>query len=453
MKQTWSPNSWLSCPIEQPIDYPDAAALSDALRELASLPPLVTSWEVERLKTQLADAQQGEAFVLQGGDCSETFADCTSDSITNKLKILLKMSLVLVYGTRLRVVRVGRFAGQYAKPRSQLMETRGGESLPSYRGPLINRRPFTVKDRTPDPRLLLTAFERSAMTLNFIRGLVDGGFADLHHPEFWDLGFLEQSAQVEEYRQITDTIVESVRFFEKITGQRFSELARVDFFTSHEGLCLPYEQAQTRKVPRREGWYNLATHFPWIGDRTRRLDGAHIEYFRGIENPVGVKVGPSMTGEELRDLASVLNPANAPGKLTLIHRFGAGRISDCLPGLIDTVQRYGLSVVWICDPMHGNTINLDSGVKTRNFDDIIEELSLAFDIHSGQKSRLCGVHFELTGENVTECIGGARGLAEEDLSRDYRSDVDPRLNYEQALEMALFIAQRMRKNGNKVGRI
>ncbi len=442
MNEPWSPASWRSKPITQQVVYPDRDALEQTLDSLAKLPPLVTSWEVETLKRQLAQAARGERFLLQGGDCAESFRDCRSEPITSKLKILLMMSIILVYGTKRLVTRVGRFAGQYAKPRSSDKETRDGVTLPSYRGDLVNRPEFTIEDRTPDPTLLLRGYERAALTLNFIRSLVQGGFADFHHPDLWDLDFVNLAERSVDYRRIMDAVGESIRFMETIAERKLNELNRVDFFTSHEGLHLDYEQAQTRKVPRRTGWYNLNTHLPWIGERTRAVDGAHVEYARGIANPVGVKIGPTMEPDELLELIQVLDPDNEPGRLMLIHRFGAKKIDACLPPLVDAVSRSGRTLLWCCDPMHGNTISTESGIKTRIFDDILSELDQAFDIHDGSNSILGGVHFELTGEDVTECIGGARGLAEADLERAYHSDVDPRLNYEQALEMALLIARR-----------
>ena len=444
MDAPWSPTSWQTKPMKQRVEYPDRQSLGNVLTVLAKLPPLVTSWEVESLKSQLADASRGERFLLQGGDCSESFDDCQSAIIANKLKILLKMSFVLVYGCRKRVIRVGRFAGQYAKPRSAETETHDGLTLPSYRGPLVNRPGFSVEERTPNPAYLLEGYHRAALTINFIRGLVDGGFADLHHPELWNLDFVNHAAQSADYRQIIDAISTAVHFMETVAGRRLDELTRVDFFTSHEGLHLDYEQAQTRQVPRRgNNWYNLSTHLPWIGERTRAIDGAHIEYFRGIANPVGVKIGPSITTEELLALTDVLNPENEPGRLTLIHRFGVEKIARCLPPLVEAVLRADKHVVWCCDPMHGNTMATHTGLKTRSFDDILRELHQAFEIHNQLGSTLGGVHVELTGEDVTECIGGARGLCEADLGKAYLSDVDPRLNYEQALEMAFCIARRM----------
>lgn len=443
MAADWSPTSWQRKPTLQQPTYPDAARAEGVLQELSSLPPLVTSWEIERLKSQLAEAARGERFLLQGGDCAESFDDCTSESITNKLKILLQMSLVLVHGARRRVIRVGRFAGQYAKPRSDDMEHRDGVSLPSYRGDLINRSPFTVAHRTPDPELLLRGYERAALTINFIRALIEGGFADLHHPEYWDLSWTKHSPHAEEYRRRVADIRDSLHFLESLTGQQSGEMSRVDYFTSHEGLHLTYEQAQTRRPPRREGWYNLSTHFPWIGMRTAQLGGAHVEYFRGIANPIAVKVGSGVTPDGLLELADVLDPHREPGRLTFIHRFGHQKIAAGLPPLIEAIRRSGRTILWVCDPMHGNTEAVASGVKTRRFDHILSELQQAFDLHEELGSYLGGVHFELTGEDVTECMGGARGLTEEDLQRAYRSQVDPRLNYEQALEMALLIARRM----------
>ncbi|MGE0638814.1 MAG: class II 3-deoxy-7-phosphoheptulonate synthase [Thermoanaerobaculia bacterium] len=439
----WTPDSWREYPAEQQPTYSDGAALEKVFRELAALPPLVTSWEVENLKEQLAEAAAGRAFLLQGGDCAESFEECTSSVIADKLKILLQMSLVLVHASERPVIRVGRFAGQYAKPRSLDREERDGLSLPAYRGDLINHPPYTVTDREPDPELLLRGYERAALTLNFIRSLVDGGFADLHHPEYWDLDFVQHSPLAEEYRARVASIGSSLRFMETLAGRRIREMNRVDFYTSHEGLHLLYERAQTRRVPHRDGWYNLSTHFPWIGMRTAKVGGAHVELFRGLANPIAVKVGGELSPAELLALIDVLAPANEPGRLTLIHRFGVRAIAVKLPPLLAAVRDAGRNVLWVCDPMHGNTETTAQGRKTRRFEHILDELEQAFDLHAAAGTVLGGVHFELTGENVTECIGGARGLSEAELERDYRSVVDPRLNCEQALEMAMRIARRM----------
>ncbi len=441
----WHPASWTTRSAGQQPVYASTQEVEKVLAVLSRLPPLVTSWEVETLKQRIAEAQRGEAFVLQGGDCAESFDDCTSESLAKKLKILLQTSLVLLHGLQKPIVRIGRMAGQYAKPRSAATESRGEVSLPSYRGDLINRSPFTREDREPDPTLMLRGYERAALTLNFVRALVDGGFADLHHPEYWDLDFVRHSPLAAEYRKIVDAISTSLEFCETVSGRPIHETNRVYFYASHEGLHLPYEQAQTRFIPRQQRWYNLSTHFPWIGMRTADLEGAHIEYFRGISNPVAVKVGPSMTPETLQGLVAVLNPNNEPGRLTLIHRFGARSIADGLPPLIKAVKATGVTVLWSCDPMHGNTEVTASGLKTRRFDNILSELEDAFEIHQQMGTYLGAVHFELTGDNVTECTGGARGLTDSDLERAYRSQVDPRLNYEQAMELAMRIAGRRRR--------
>ncbi len=441
--QDWSPDSWQSKPALQQPNYSPDSGLDEVLAQLAALPPLVSSWEVATLKSQLADAAQGKRFLLQGGDCAERYEDCRPELITSKLKILLQMSLVLIQGSGKPVIRVGRFAGQYAKPRSEDMERRDGVCLPTYRGDLINGPAFTLADRTPDPHLLLRGYSRSAMTINFIRALVRSGFADIHHPEYWDLDFVDHSPLAEEYLRIVHSVKAALRFTENILSMKTGELEWVDFFTSHEALHLHYEQAQTRQVPRRSGWYNLTTHFPWIGARTADPDGAHVEYCRGIENPIGLKMGPSTTPEMIKRWLEILNPKNEPGRLTLIHRFGNGRIAKHLPALIETVRASGVVVLWCCDPMHGNTLVTKEGIKTRQFSDIRGELEQAFDIHKACGSYLGGVHIELTGENVTECLGGARGLTEADLGRAYTSEVDPRLNCEQALEIAMLVARKM----------
>ncbi|MEW6751890.1 MAG: class II 3-deoxy-7-phosphoheptulonate synthase [Candidatus Latescibacterota bacterium] len=439
----WSPTTWQERRAAQHPVYPDPQALQEALHRLSRLPPLVTSWEVEALRQQLAEAARGERFLLQGGDCCERFDECTPEAIVSKLKILLQMALILIHGCKRRVIRVGRFGGQYAKPRSADLETRQDVSLPSFRGDLINGPEFDARARTPDPERLLRGYGSAALTVNFIRALGTGGFADLHHPQQWDLGFAAHAPEAERYHAAVSAILASIEFMETIVGGPIGELNRAEFYTSHEGLVLWYEQAQTRQVPRRTGWYDLSTHFPWIGDRTRALDGAHVEYFRGIANPIGLKVGPTLGPQELLGLLERLDPANEPGRLTLVHRFGAHCIESCLPPLLEAVQHAGRTVLWCCDPMHGNTEVTENGFKTRNFDNILGELDLAFTIHRGAGSWLGGVHFELTGEDVTECVGGARGLRPGDLGRAYRSHLDPRLNYEQALEMALLIARRM----------
>jgi 3-deoxy-7-phosphoheptulonate synthase len=443
----WSPGSWQAKPAAQQPAYPDPEALQRVLAQLARLPPLVTSYEIDHLKEQLAAAQRGEWFLLQGGDCTERFEDCESSAIASKLKILLQMSLVLVQGGKKRVIRIGRFAGQYAKPRSTDLETRGGLALPSYRGDMINSAGFSAAERTPNPELLLRAYERSGLTINFIRSLIEGGFADLHHPEYWELGFVANSPHAAEYTRMVQSIGDSLRFMETLTGCVLADINRVDFFSSHEGLHLLYEQAQTRHVPRHTGWYNLSTHFPWIGERTRALDGAHIEYFRGIANPIGVKIGPAATPDEVVALTEVLNPQNEPGRLTFILRLGAGFVQRVLPPIVEALQRQGRQALWCCDPMHANTETTREGIKTRRFENILAELETTCRVLKDCRTHLGGVHFELTGDNVTECIGGASGVTEADLMRDYRTQLDPRLNYEQAMEMALLLARLLGQKG------
>jgi len=444
----WSLTSWRDKTALQQPEYPDEEALQEALDHVASLPPLVTSWEAENLKAELAEAARGNRFLLQGGECAETFADCRADVITSRLKIMLQMSLVLTYGLNTPVTRVGRFAGQYAKPRSSPTQSRNGQTLPSYRGDSINARDFTPDAREPDPQRMVQAYTKSSMTLNLVRGLTEGGFADLRHPEYWDLGFMEHSPLAEEYRSIVTAIEDSIDFLETVAATSLDALERVNFYTSHEALLLPYEEAVTRTVPHKPGHYNLSTHMPWVGKRTNQPENAHVEYARGIRNPIGLKVGPAMTASELTDLIRILDPEDEPGRLTLITRFGADDVGDRLPGLIEAVQATGQSVLWICDPMHGNTEKTDSGIKTRRFSTIVSELEQTVDIHAAEGSHLGGVHFELTGEDVTECIGGARGLEEADLERAYKSYVDPRLNYEQALEMAFSLIRKVRGTGN-----
>jgi len=440
--ENWTPASWRARVALQQPTYPDLAALEHVQNELSLLPPLVTSWEILALKKQLAEAQEGKRFLLQGGDCAESFSDCESGLISNRLKVLLQMSLVLVHGLRLPVVRVGRFAGQYAKPRSTDTETKDGIILPSYRGDFINQPEFTEAARMPDPRRMVKGHARSAMTMNFVRALIDGGFADLHHPEYWDLDWVSHSPLSDEYHKMVEAVGNAVRFMETISGSDLNNLNRADFYTSHEALLLPYEEALTRKVPRQNGWFNLSTHFPWIGMRTADIDGAHTEYFRGIRNPIAIKIGPSVTPDQLLKLSDVLNPENEAGRLTFIQRMGAAKVTEKLPPLIKAIQSEGKKVLWVCDPMHGNTESTSNGYKTRRFDNIRSELDQSFDVHAALGSRLGGVHLELTGENVTECLGGARELTETDLERAYTSTVDPRMNYEQSLEIAMLIVRK-----------
>jgi 3-deoxy-7-phosphoheptulonate synthase len=441
----WQPDSWQAREAKQQANYADQAELQSALDELSGLPPLVTSWEILSLKKQIAEAQAGDRFFLQGGDCAESFAECNSEVITNRLKVLLQMSLALTHGLQKPVVRVGRFAGQYAKPRSSDNETRGDVTLPSYRGDLVNSAEFTPEARRPDPQRLIQAHASSAMTMNFVRALVDGGFADFHHPEYWNLSWVEHSPLADEFNRLAESLGNAVKFMETIAGRRAGRLKRVDFYTSHEALHLHYEQALTRIVPRQQGWFNLTTHFPWIGMRTADVDGAHVEYFKGIRNPLGIKVGPTASAVQLEQLLKILNPNSEAGRIVLIHRMGAADIEARLPPLIKAVQDTGSPVLWICDPMHGNTETTASGIKTRRFRNIMTEMETAIELHHQHGSHLGGAHLELTGENVTECTGGARNLDEADLQRAYKSIVDPRLNYEQALELSMLIVSKFKK--------
>jgi 3-deoxy-7-phosphoheptulonate synthase len=441
----WAPDSWTTKPLAQGITYSDRTKLEESLTKLRRLPPLVTSWEIEELKSLIADAQEGRRFLLQGGDCAETLSDCNPEQIAAKLKILIQMSIVLIRSARRPVIRIGRFAGQYAKPRSSPTEVRGGVELPSYFGDLINRAEFTAEARTPDPKLLVTGYLHAASTLNFIRSLLAGGFADLRRPEYFDLSYFERadlSAELsKDYRQICREISDGLNFVRAFGDRAVDEMMKVSFFASHEGLNLDYEAAQTRRVPRRPDYYDLTTHLPWIGERTRALDGAHIEFFRGIANPVAVKLGPKTAPETAVDLCKILNPRNEPGKIVLVPRMGAKNVAERLPPLLTAIQRARRRVLWVCDRMHGKALTAERGIRTRTVVDILAEIELSMDVHDKVGTYFGGVHFELTGDDVTECIGA--GLGEEDLSRSYETLCDPRLNYRQAIQMAFAVGRRL----------
>ncbi|KAG0003053.1 hypothetical protein BGZ65_002086 [Modicella reniformis] len=451
----WTPSSWKSKPIKQDVDYPDQAHLNRVLEKIARLPPMVAPGEIHRLRQQLADVAQGKAFLLQGGDCAELFDYCAQGPIESKLKVMLQMSLVLVWGARMPVVRIARMAGQYAKPRSKSTEMHEGQEILSYRGDNVNG--YNPDERIPDPERLLGAYFHSAATWNYVRSLLAGGFADLHHPSNWNLHHVKSSALRQEYQGIVDRLTDALDFMKTIgadpnahPGTTASTLNTVDIFASHEGLILEYEHALTRLMANptdstQQKYYNVGAHFLWIGDRTRQIDGAHVEYFRGIENPIGVKCGPSMKPEELVELLSILDPDMQPGKVTLITRYGVDQVDKYLPGHIKAVQESGHLVVWACDPMHGNTKQSTSGLKTRHLIDITKELSQAIRIHKQLGSHLGGVHFELTGDRVTECVGGSMELSDTELLTRYETHCDPRLNYEQALDMAFLIAKYQEK--------
>ena len=436
----WSPDSWRGLPILQQPDYADPAAVQRALDTVRQLPPLVSPGEVDTLRQNLAKAAVGKAFLLQGGDCAERFVDCRRDTIENKLKILLQMSLVLTWGAQLPVIRVGRMAGQYAKPRSKPTEIIDGVEIPSYRGDHVNG--HAHDERTHNPQRLVDAYFHSASTLNYIRALLDGGFADLHNPGHWDLGFVRSAARRASYERVVDRILEALAFVESAGASGGAAFKTVEFYSSHEGLILPWEEAQTERIGNR--YYNLGAHMLWIGHRTRNLDGAHVEYFRGIANPIGVKVGPGTTPEGLCALLDRLDPDDVPGKITLIARFGADQVTTELPPLVHAVHATGRTVVWSCDPMHGNTVTADNGLKTRDAGLVLSEVNQSLALHEQLGGVLGGVHFEMTGENVTECIGGPEELQMADLSRSYETFCDPRLNYAQSLEMAFLLAGGLR---------
>ncbi|RPF81316.1 MAG: 3-deoxy-7-phosphoheptulonate synthase class II [Rhodothermaceae bacterium TMED105] len=440
----WSPTSWKERPFAQMPDYPDAEALQHEVDKLSKLPPLITSWDIEALREKLVHVEQGRAFLLQGGDCAESFADCTAPRIVNQLKVILQMSFILVHEMHLPVIRVARLAGQYAKPRSNDFETVDGVEMPTYRGDVFNGFEPTLESRTPDPRRLTEAYGKAGLTINFLRALVDEGFADLHHPEFWELDFMRNSEAYKEYEVLVKSISKTIKFMDSLHPGGPGAPATVqkaELFTSHEALNLHYESAQTRQVPRKTGWYNLSAHMLWVGNRTRQLDGGHIEYLRGIQNPIGIKCGPGQDPSDTVALLDRLNPTHESGKMVLISRMGAAKVEEELPGLIQAVTASGHPVIWSVDPMHGNTFSTNGNIKTRHFSDILDEIHKTFAIHKSEGSRLGGVHLELTGEKVTECVGGSKGLEEDGLTENYASLCDPRLNYEQSLELAFNIAK------------
>lgn len=441
----WHPFSWRQKPVQQLPEYPDKDLLTRKFEELKSLPPLVTSWEIEQLRSKLKAVERGEAFILQGGDCAESFDRCTDTVIVNTLKVMLQMSLVMIHEMDIPLVRIARLAGQYAKPRSNDTETINGVVLPTYRGDLINGYEATEEARKPDPNRLIEGYQRAGLTLNFLRSLTESsGFADLHHPEYWELDFMKQNDYYNEYKELISSITRSIRFVESISPNRILSLKQVNFYTSHEALNLYYESAQTRKVPHRDGFYNLSAHMVWLGNRTRDLKSAHVEYLRGIQNPIGIKVGPPYKEEDILKLIETVNPNNEEGKIVLISRYGRNKIGELLPKMIREIKREGFNVIWTCDPMHGNTFSTDDSIKTRHFNDIINEIKQTFQIHKAENSRLKGVHLELTGNNVTECVGGAKGLDADQLKDNYETYCDPRLNYEQSLEMAFLISKEWR---------
>jgi 3-deoxy-7-phosphoheptulonate synthase len=432
-------DAWRALPAAQQPGWPDTAVLAEVTAELASYPPLVFAGECDDLKARLGAAARGEAFLLQGGDCAETFVDATADRIRNKVKTLLQMAVVLTYGASMPVIKVGRMAGQYSKPRSTPTEVRGDVELPAYRGDAINDYAFSAKARTPDPRRLLRAYHTSSATLNLVRAFTKGGFADLRHVHEWNRGFVATAANAR-YEAMARDIDRAMRFMAACGGD-FDALRTVDFYSSHEGLLLDYERPLTRIDSRTGAPYNVSAHFVWIGERTRHLDGAHVDLMSRVRNPIGVKLGPTTTPEDVLALVEALDPDREPGRLTFISRMGSGHVRTALPSLVEAVARSGVTVLWVCDPMHGNTFEASSGYKTRRFDDVLDEVRGFFEVHAALGTVPGGLHIELTGDDVTECLGGAEDIDEADLATRYETLCDPRLNHQQSLELAFLVAE------------
>jgi 3-deoxy-7-phosphoheptulonate synthase len=442
----WSPESWRACPIQQAPAYPDQARLAETEARLATYPPLVFAGEARRLKSALALAAEGQAFVLQGGDCAESFGEFNANVIRDTFRVLLQMAVVLTFGASVPVVKIGRMAGQFAKPRSSDDETVGGVTLPSYRGDTINGPEFTADARIPDPRRMETGYFQSAGTLNLLRAFAGGGYADLHEVHRWNLGFVARSPLAARYQDLAGRIDETLAFMAAcgMTSSSTAQIRETEFYTSHEALLLPYEQALTRVDSTSGDHYACSAHFLWIGDRTRQPDGAHVEFLRGVRNPIGLKVGPTTTADDLLRLVETLNPADEPGRLTLISRMGAANVERLLPPLVRAVRGEGRRVAWLCDPMHGNTVSTAARVKTRSFDAILGEVRRFFDVHAAEGTLPGGVHVEMTGRPVTECTGGAHRLTEADLAERYETFCDPRLNAEQSLELAFLVAEELK---------
>lgn len=454
MTERWTPDSWRQKPIQQVPSYPDLEALGAVERELAGYPPLVFAGEARKLKRALGSVAKGEAFLLQGGDCAESFAEHSADNIRDFFRLFLQMAVVLTFAGSSPVVKVGRSAGQFAKPRSANTETVDGVELPSYRGDIINDIAFTPESRIPDPSRQISAFRQSAATLNLLRAFASGGYANLENAHRWMLGFVKDSPQSSRYREIAERITESIDFMRAIgvNPETHPEMRATDFYTSHEALLLGYEQSLTRVDSTSGDWYATSGHMLWIGDRTRQLDHAHVEYMRGIKNPIGLKCGPTLEADDLLKLIERLNPEDEAGRLTLICRFGAGKVFDNLPALVRAVKKEGRTVVWSCDPMHGNTIKAASGYKTRPFEMVMSEVQDFFAVHQAEGTHAGGIHLEMTGKNVTECTGGARALTDADLSDRYHTYCDPRLNAEQALEIAFLTSEMIKRERQARGR-
>ena len=447
MAKNWSKDSWRNKPVVQVPEYDDQKALEKVEKRLSSYPPLVFAGEARRLKEHLAKVCRGEAFLLQGGDCAESFAEHNPDNIRDTFRVILQMAIVLTFGAGCPVIKVGRIAGQFAKPRSAPLEKQGEIELPSYRGDIINNIEFVEDLRIPDPERQIMAYRQSASTLNLLRAFAQGGYANLDHVHKWNMGFVKESKQGEQYEQVANRISEALDFMDAvgINSNTTPELRSVDFYTSHESLLLGYEECLTRVDSTSGDWYDTSAHMLWIGDRTRQPDGAHIEFVRGIKNPIGMKCGPSLDSDELLKLIDLINPSNEEGRLTLITRYGADNLDDHLPKLIRAVEKEGKKVVWSCDPMHGNTIKASNGYKTRPLDSILTEVKQFIDIHESEGTYAGGVHIEMTGQNVTECLGGTQKISEEDLTHRYHTHCDPRLNANQALDLSFLISERLKE--------
>lgn len=446
MNGSWTPDSWRNKPVAQQPAYADAAALKKVEQTLQNYPPLVFAGEARRLKDRLAKIANGQGFLLQGGDCAESFAEFHPKNIRDTFRVLIQMAFVMIFASGVPIVKVGRMAGQFAKPRSDPMETKNGVSLPSYKGDIINGLEFTPEQRNPDPERIIRAYNQSAATLNLLRAFAQGGYADLHRVHKWTLNFIKDSPIAHRYEDMAERVDQMLAFLSAagISRENTPQISETDFYTSHEALLLPYEEAMTRIDSTTDEWYAVSSHFLWIGDRTRQLDGAHIEFMRGVKNPIGVKCGPSLPPDDLMKILDMLNPANEPGRITLIARMGHDKIADNLPKLLRKVKAEGRSVVWSSDPMHGNTMTSSTGYKTRKFENILKEVQQFFALHKAEGTYPGGVHFELTGQNVTECTGGSIEVREENLSERYHTHCDPRLNASQALELAFLIADELK---------
>lgn len=445
--KTWAPDSWRARPIEQAPDYPDASLLRAAETELKRYPPLVFAGEARNLKARLANVEAGKAFLLQGGDCAESFAEFHPNNIRDTFRVLLQMAVVLTFGAALPVVKLGRLAGQFAKPRSAPTETLDGVTLPAYRGDMVNGMEFTPQSRVPDPKRMIQAYNQSAATLNLLRAFAQGGYADLHKVHQWNLGFVADSAEGARYRDLANRIDETLAFMAAcgMTSETTPQIRETELYTSHEALFLNFEEAMTRIDSTSGDWYDTSAHLLWVGDRTRQIDGAHVEFLRGIKNPVAFKAGPTLGPDEMLRLMDVLDPGNEPGRLTVIVRMGADKVERALPALLRAAKREGRRVVWVCDPMHGNTVKSANGYKTRHVDRILAEVGGFFAVHRAEGTHAGGVHFEMTGQDVTECIGGAQAITEANLADRYHTHCDPRLNAKQALELAFVIAEALKQ--------